>query len=1413
MNDLVLAPHPLTTQGRVLIRGAQVYPRECLAEFLQRNGVDLERAQWAVCIGGAQVPSAMWRHTRPAPGQLIVCRRVPGKEALRIVATIALVAFSFGTAAWAAPALLANVGITGLAAYGLQAGIFMLGSLLINKVLPPARARLNNYDSATGSTYSLQGGRNRARPYEPLGLVMGVVKVVPDFAAQPFAWFDGDDQYQAIRLHAGIDCGSVATLKIGPTPLSAYSDVVESRQGFPTGNTTAADWEDVDTQAGAALDAPSGPGAWVTRTSSLNTVMLAVDLVAQLYAMANDGTMQAALLDVDLEYRALPAGSWAPLTGLGSATVRLESRATKPVRRTVRSPMLAPGQYEVRVRKVTANVATTSKSNAVEWTALKSYQELSGSAAHPQLALRIRATGQLNGVLDEVSWIATQREIPVWTGVAWVDQVSRNPGAHILRLARGIYFAGRLQAGLGLPDDQIDIETLQAFMVHCDAQGYVFDHWFDAPMSCIDMLEAIAAAGLGSISWHPGKLSVVWLAAGQPIEDVVSMANIKAGSFAVEYTTLAAADELEVTWFDRDADWAARSLRLLAPGVVTPRETARYAPVGVTTEAGAVRAGRLTMAQNIYQRKSVSWEMDLEHMAFRRWSVIALSHDLTQWGYSGRLLGAVDSLGTVTLTLDEAVPWNAGAPTRKLGLRIPGEVGYRLFDLAVFAGETRTLTLVGAWPVGVPFPGDSAANPVHDTIWIYDFAATPGQRLRVTSIEPAADLRGARITAVPESDAFWTYMSSGSYEVSVAPAAPPAIVLSNLTVTQRRLDVNYAQGTELSIAFDVSGPMHSAQVWGAPLGDVLQLLGVTVVSRFGPWPVGNDGDYRIEVRPFDALGRPGTVLGHTHSVVLGEALSAGLGRNLLDASNWVIGTSDSQTGGGATDWNALGTSPGGSNTIVLGDGPDEVQRALWRALSGTTGTPGAEGGIRWTSSLRVDASKPYRFAVWVRVDGGGDGYVYLGCEPNTVDEVPAGTIDPNPYFFTVNRSVLTPNRWYLLTGHVLPEGYAGAQLHLSGVYDGSSGEKVLSGNDFRWHAGVTTSYFRAFQFYTTGSGRELLLAMPRVDLLDGNEPSTAQLIAQTVYGSALASAQALADIADDDLLTPGEKPRVILDWSVISGEQAGIDAQASARNFTTEQDAYDDAITALSTYLGTLTTPVAWNNLSGNTTIVGATFRAKFADVYAARQTLLNRIAGRNVVYRQASAPSGVGELDGDLWFDTDDGNRVYMRSGGSWATVDLGTGALAAHAATTGAITDSSETTGSTGSPGASTRNCTLYGPYVTTDAGDELDIVVSGVLEETFWSQALYGKVELKMTYAATFGGSETEFATRRKFIVPIDVYTTTTHIPIDMAVQFVPGAGSRYLIVRASVTYIDSSGAAVTCAKDFVGNAQWRVTRRKR
>ena len=350
-----------------------------------------------------------------------------------------------------------------------------------------------------------------------------------------------------------------------------------------------------------------------------------------------------------------------------------------------------------------------------------------------------------------------------------------------------------------------------------------------------------------------------------------------------------------------------------------------------------------------------------------------------------------------------------------------------------------------------------------------------------------------------------------------------------------------------------------------------------------------------------------------------------LGLNLVSAANWVIGSSGDQTTGGGTQWTSNPVSATGSNTINYEHGPDGSMRALWYAISGTAAGTSPEGGIGSTSAIAIDNTKPYRFACWIFVTGPTDGSIYLGIGGNQVDDVPSGTINTNPYFHSFSRNLLTTNRWYLFTGHVLPASYSGAQPGMSGVYDGTTGQKVQTGTDFRWHAGITACTLRTFQYYTGGAGRYALFTGPRFDQLDGSEPSIAALIADAVLsrantaytnanaaqGDATAALTSLTNIASDSILSPSEKPSVVQDYSVITTEQSGIDAQATATGFAapcaSAKTAYDSAVTALTSYLGGLT---GWNTVpGGDVAIVGTTFRSNFASVYSTKQALLNQIA------------------------------------------------------------------------------------------------------------------------------------------------------------------------------------------------------------
>ena len=80
-------------------------------------------------------------------------------------------------------------------------------------------------------------------------------------------------------------------------------------------------------------------------------------------------------------------------------------------------------------------------------------------------------------------------------------------------------------------------------------------------------------------------------------------------------------------------------------------------------------------------------------------------------------------------------------------------------------------------------------------------------------------------------------------------------------------------------------------------------------------------------------------------------------------------------------------------------------------------------------------------------------------------------------------------------------------------------------------------------------------------------------------------------------------------------------------------------------------------------------FRARFANSLRVRGAwsaqVLHLVASTRApkIYRQTTAPSGA--IEGDTWFDTNDGNKQYVRASGAWVAVLVGTGGLDLESAT----------------------------------------------------------------------------------------------------------------------------------------------------
>lgn len=860
---LIVTPHPVLVDGQ-FNQPADLLPGESLCKFLHRHVIDLDAQDWVVLIGGKAVPRGMWPYVYPKHGQVIEARGAVGRSAVALVATLALTYFTFGVgtlATWGAGAAVHGLGSVA------AAGIYMAGSVLINRVLQPKQPKAG---AAAPTTYSIAAGRNRARPYEPLGLLIGSMRIAPDLISTPYTWYEGDDQFLSMVLTPGLNVHSVEALYNGDALLSSYDGVRVWHNGFPGMPSqeiplhTNPDVTDGGTLLDTGNDPKHQPGAWVQRTSSAGTIRLMVGVEFQIWDRTTKGKDKVNKEQIQIQYR--PAGN-AGWQSFGSFNVQGDNNKSQ---RASYAIDVAEGQYDVRVRVAGNNTDGSGAGASFVWTNLTSVQRDTATyAGISRIGIAMKANGQLNGAPDEIRCVAHSMPIPVWTGSEWVTQRTSNAGAWILAYARGIYApdptapGGRvLVAGMAMPERQIDIEGLKAFMLHCTANGFTYDNWITDVRSHQQVLDVLALAGFGQISWPRGRLSVGWAADEQPLSGVVNMATIKKGAFQVDYTLTNGADGIEYTYLDRTT-WEAKTLRVPAPGITTMLNPAQVTGEGITSEAHAAMLARWHLAQSLYQYKAISYSTDIEHLSYSRMSMLALQHDLTQWGYGGRVRGATLVDGRVRLLLDEPVPAPAQG-NAYVGVRIPGERVYRVLAVQPFEGNSASVVV--DWPSDAHLPGTRfqrsngkwEENPPWDTLWIYDFKQTPGLRVRVTSIRPESELKGAAVEVVAESREFWHYVHTGEYipspNESLLQTRP---VASDLKITERQVVQGDTEFTELQATFAISGPVGDTVVLSDLDGNAALEEVARTVTRTATWRIPGAGTYPVTVRPYSPDGNAG----------------------------------------------------------------------------------------------------------------------------------------------------------------------------------------------------------------------------------------------------------------------------------------------------------------------------------------------------------------------------------------------------------------------------------------------------------------------------------------------------------------------------------------------------------------------------
>jgi hypothetical protein len=707
----------------------------------------------------APVPRAAWARVRPRPGALVRLVVVPmgggggGKNPFRLVLSIAVIAASF----FLGPALGAALGLPQASTLGgllstpinlaSAVGGFIIttvGTLLINALVPPPKPQLSalSLGERTSPQLALTGVSNRANPYGPVLRVYGRHRVFPVLAARTISEAEGDKQYLRALFDFGYGPLDLSDIRIGTVPIEQFAGVELQIRPGRDDDPPQTLYPQTVREDGYSMRLRFGAAQVVETRDEAREALIDLTFLGLVTFSTETGARQNRTVEVRYEYRRLGDPAWT-LHAERAYTAATDQRVV----RGERIPFPAPGRYELRLTRLTADSTSSSVRDDTYLTAVRSVAGDYPIRARGRclLALRIQATDQLSGQLDQVNAVA-QARLPVWTGSAWVEQPTSNPAWAYLDVLRGRANRRPIAAA------QLDLPAFLDWATACDAAPPVgagprwsFNAVYDFRTTVFQALSDIAAAGRAAFAMRDGRFSIV-----RDVPQTVPIQHFSprnSRGFTGRRVFRRPAHALVCRYIEPAREWSQQEVTVYADGYdeTTATEIETIERFGCTNRDQAWRDTRYDMAVAQLRPDTYQLTTDIEHLICTRGDLVRVTHDVPAWGVtSGRIVAvATDSAGDVTgLTLDEPVPMQAG---RAYAVRIRrADASSVVATLVTQPGEQATVTLA------TPIPAASA--PQAGDLVLVGEAGRESVELIVKEIKPGPDL-SATLTMIDAAPA------------------------------------------------------------------------------------------------------------------------------------------------------------------------------------------------------------------------------------------------------------------------------------------------------------------------------------------------------------------------------------------------------------------------------------------------------------------------------------------------------------------------------------------------------------------------------------------------------------------------------------------------------------------------------------
>lgn len=801
-SSIIFRPHPFANPTHYAV----AQDGQNVAEIV--SGLELEpvyREYVRVWIDDIEVPVTHWDRVRPRPGRNVYVSVVPrgggggGKNLFRTIAFIAVaiaaVAFAgplagaiFGAEAVAAATFTIGAAKVSLLTAAVGVALTMVGNALVNALIPPPKPNTPSFgdNGITSPRNQITGTSNRLTPYGNIPRLFGKRRIYPVLGALPYTEMVGQDEYFRMALVAGWGPLKISDIKIGETPITAFEGVeYEIREGWSTDEDLKLFTRSVNQQDfNIVLDGGGDPwdGEWNQRTTEPSSIEISVDIAfPQGLAFYNDqGGRSEITVDIEVQYRQTGAQSWINAawansadTGFGTpGKITVKGADSSAVRVSGRITV-AEGQYDVRVRKTTKPRGSRYVEYAT-WTVLRyvTPEKPILQKGLSLIALRIKATGQLNGVPQQINCIA-ESYLPVYNGSTWSYQITRNPAwafADILRRRANETF---------IADSRIDLTAIRNWAIACDttAPNANEPYWtFDAVVeggSVFETLKQIGGHSRANYTIRDGKHSVVRdIAQNVPVQHITprnSTQYIGHKAF-IDYP-----HALRVRFVNAAKGYQEDEHIVYYDGFnaanATLFETVELP--GCTSATQAWREGRYQHAVGRLRPEDHTVTMDIEALRCTLGDYVLFTHDVISIGIMSSRVKArtVNGSNQITaLQLEDDCYFEPGV-TQNYVVRIRKANGdTQLLSLVSnLSGYQSTLTLLT--------PISATSGPAVGDLAMFGVADRETAPMIVKKIEPGPDLT-VTLTLVDAQPGVWTADQGAipAFNTNITVTTPPTEV-------------------------------------------------------------------------------------------------------------------------------------------------------------------------------------------------------------------------------------------------------------------------------------------------------------------------------------------------------------------------------------------------------------------------------------------------------------------------------------------------------------------------------------------------------------------------------------------------------------------------------------------------------------